>query len=128
MLAVMEDVGAAMEEESKSKKGTKKSKAVKMPALIDTAYAGLSCELELVKGDELAMVKAYCDNTQGYRKCRVVHAFKAERGGEAERYAAHEDVGNRKLLWHGACTPPPCSPPRSPPYPPPRSPPCSPTR
>ena len=106
MLAVMEDVGAAMEEESKSNKGSKKAKAVKMPALIDTAYAGLSCELVLVKSDELATIKAYCDNTQGYRKCLVVHAFKAERDSEAERYTAHEDVGNRKLLWHGACSPP----------------------
>ena len=35
------------------------------------------------------------------RKSTVDHVWKLERHHEGERFAAHDALGNRRLLWHG---------------------------
>jgi len=59
--------------------------------------AELGCELTHIDcEEELGMIGAYCDNTQGYRKCKVTHVFAVDRHGEAERFAQHSGMGNHK--------------------------------
>lgn len=42
------------------------------------------------------------ENTKpGYGSMELYDVWSVDRKGEAERFAAHDKIGNRKLLWHG---------------------------
>jgi len=69
---------------------------------LDRQYRELDCTIEVVppKSEEYAYVKKYFDNTQN-GKLKLVDVFKIDRLSEAKRFAAHDSMENRKLLWHG---------------------------
>jgi poly [ADP-ribose] polymerase len=46
-------------------------------------------------------IRKYTDNTQGHRKVKIIDVWRVDREGDAERFAAHDKLDNRKLLWHG---------------------------
>ena len=46
------------------------------------------------------MIKKYLDNTMG-RSLKLQSVWAVDRHGEDKRFAAHDKLGNRKLLWHG---------------------------
>jgi len=81
------------------------SKAAKLaPHPADENYAKLNAELEFVdpKSAEFEMIETYVENTaRSGRKPKLNAIFRLDRKGEAKRFADHDDLDHRKLLWHG---------------------------
>ncbi|UJR38079.1 hypothetical protein I4U23_030760 [Adineta vaga] len=105
MLAVLADIELAqsIQKNKDSEEDAKKKAEQAKPHPYDVNYGLLKCSLEHVdnKSEEFKIIKKYTDNTQGYRKCTIIDAWRVGRDGEGQRFAAHDKVGNRKLLWHG---------------------------
>lgn len=45
--------------------------------------------------------RQYLENTKSYGNIRMYDVWAVNREGEAQRFSAHDKIGNRKLLWHG---------------------------
>jgi len=108
MLNVLGDIEIAqgLLKNTKSK-DKKKRKADVKPNPIDMKYDTLASDLELVKpsSKEFKVIDTYLKNTStqgGWRSVkRLVNVWKVCRHNEDERFAVHDDIDNRKLLWHG---------------------------
>ncbi|HSD91009.1 MAG TPA: WGR domain-containing protein [Kofleriaceae bacterium] len=81
------------------------SKTAKLaPHPADENYAKLNAELDLVdpKSSEYEMIENYIEATaRAGRKPKLLNLFRLDRKGEAKRFNTHDDLDNRKLLWHG---------------------------
>ncbi|MDP3155544.1 MAG: WGR domain-containing protein [Archangium sp.] len=103
MLNVLSDIEIAIAMQSAAAPvATKKEKLAPHPD--DENYKKLNAELEQVApgSEEHDFIQKYIDATaSSHRKPKVIDIFRLDRKGEAERYKAHEKLGNRKLLWHG---------------------------
>ncbi|HUS30396.1 MAG TPA: WGR domain-containing protein [Kofleriaceae bacterium] len=81
------------------------SKAGKLaPHPADENYGKLGAELDVVdsKSKEFDMIQTYIDNTaRSGRKPKLTSLFRLDRKGEGKRFDEHDDLDNRKLLWHG---------------------------
>lgn len=100
MLNVLNDIEIAV---GLQKADTAKAAKLK-PHPADENYAKLGAELEYVdpKSDEYKMIDTYIDNTaRSGRKPKMISLFRLDRNGEGKRFAAHDDIEHRKLLWHG---------------------------
>jgi len=74
------------------------------PHPADEKVQQLHCDLTtLAESDpELALIRTYLEHTKGGgggRSLRTV--WRVDRHGEAPRFAAHDALDNRRLLWHG---------------------------
>ncbi len=101
MLNVLNDIEIAL---GMQKKETPKTKAKLLPNPADSNYKKLKADLEYVdtKSDEFNMIQTYMDRTaSSYRKLKLIDAFRCDRNGSADRFAAHKSLQERKLLWHG---------------------------
>jgi poly [ADP-ribose] polymerase len=69
---------------------------------VDILYLRLGAELDVLdsSSSEFSMVKTYYDNTSSISG-DLVNVFKVNRHSEAVRYAAHDSLHNRQLLWYG---------------------------
>src|SRR5262249_53144246 len=80
-------------------------KAAKLlPHPMDDNYDKLHAEIELVdpKSKEYAFVDQYIDATaRSGRKPKLLNLFTLNRKPEGKRYSEHDELDNRKLLWHG---------------------------
>jgi poly [ADP-ribose] polymerase 2/3/4 len=75
-----------------------------LPNPVDQFYNSLKAELVLVESTshESDLVRQYFDKTKAPGlKCRLLNIWSVDRKGEAERFQAYDNVGNRHLLWHG---------------------------
>jgi poly [ADP-ribose] polymerase len=103
MLNVLSDIELAVNMEADTK-ATKKSDDDLDPHPADEHYSKLNATLEWVdpKSKEYEMVEQYIEATgqSGY-KPKLVDLFRLDRKGEAKRFAEHDDIDHRKLLWHG---------------------------
>ncbi len=102
MLNVLSDIELAVNMEGTKK--PKKSDDELLPDPADEHYAKLNAELDWVdpKSDEYSFIEKYIEATaSSYNKPKLVNAFRLDRKGEDKRFAAHEDIDHRKLLWHG---------------------------
>lgn len=88
-------------------KDKKKRKSEVKPNPIDMKYDTLMTDLELVVpgSADFKVINTYLKNTAtqgGWRSVkRIMNVWKVSRHKEDERFALHEDMDNRKLLWHG---------------------------
>ncbi|HEY5924633.1 MAG TPA: WGR domain-containing protein, partial [Kofleriaceae bacterium] len=100
MLNVLNDIEIAVSVQ----KGDSKSTSKLLPHPMDENYAGLNAELEWVdeKSKEYEFVENYIEATarSGY-KPKLINLFRIDRKSEGKRFAQHDDIENRKLLWHG---------------------------
>lgn len=74
------------------------------PNPADINYGKLKCDLEYVdpKTEEYALIQRYLENTgASYYKLKIVDVFRMHRHGEDDRFKAHDELVERKLLWHG---------------------------
>ena len=46
-------------------------------------------------------METYTKNTGGYRSNTILEVWKVAREDEDKRFAEHDHIENRKLLWHG---------------------------
>jgi len=97
---VLGDIEAAQQltkkEKSKDRSGTTK------PNALDVNYGLLKCDIEPVKpgSDEFKVLEKYLRATEN-TKLGIVDIFKINRHNEGPRFAVHDKLDNRKLLWHG---------------------------
>lgn len=104
MLNIISDVGAAVQTQKKTRSKKKGKKVALEPHPVDSAYESLGADLELVdtKSEEFKHITTYTDQTQGYRKCKVVDVFRVNDCANADAFTKKtKNIGNRKLLWHG---------------------------
>jgi poly [ADP-ribose] polymerase len=102
MLNVLNDIEIALGMEKTSAKAPKEKDLLPNPA--DENYRRLKADLEWVdpSEQEFEFIKAYLENTAGsYYKLKLGDVFRVNRHGEGDRFAAHESIAERKLLWHG---------------------------
>ncbi len=103
MLNVLNDIEIALGMQKKASESDKEETLLPNPA--DEHYKTLKADLEWVdpKSPEFDFMKNYMEQTGagGYYKLKLIDAFRADRKGERERFAAHNDIVERKLLWHG---------------------------
>jgi len=74
------------------------------PHPADENYSKLNATLDYVEpgSKEWKFINLYIDATAAqHRKPKLLDVFRLDRNGEAKRFAAHDDIDHRKLLWHG---------------------------
>ena len=103
MLNVLADIEVALGLEKKTETA---APSEMLPNPLDANYGTLKCGLGYVdpKSDEFAYIARYLDATKDknhYYKPSIVDVFRLDRQGEAARFAAHDTIAERKLLWHG---------------------------
>ncbi|XP_037787303.1 protein mono-ADP-ribosyltransferase PARP3-like [Penaeus monodon] len=66
-------------------------------------YEMLDCVLEYVdkSSSEFKTLKEYATACPQTRKGPLLDIWRVDRKGEKERFALHDDIQHRKLLWHG---------------------------
>eukprot|EP00048_Salpingoeca_helianthica_P015051 m.224790 g.224790 ORF g.224790 m.224790 type:complete len:654 (+) comp16545_c0_seq1:57-2018(+) len=101
MLEVLGDIELALGLQKKDEDDTDGLEEVPHP--IDQNYASLHCGLRVVDraSREFQVIQKYLDNTMEGRDLKLQEVWAVDRHGEAERFAAHDDIKERKLLWHG---------------------------
>ncbi|KAF0880886.1 protein mono-ADP-ribosyltransferase PARP3 isoform X1 [Crocuta crocuta] len=75
-----------------------------VPHPLDRDYQLLKCQLQLLdpEAHEYKVIHTYLEQTGDTYRCPVLqHVWKVNREGEGNRFQAHSELGNRKLLWHG---------------------------
>lgn len=97
LLNMLNDIQIAMSMDTKANA----SKIQEHP--LDRQYHELGNTMEWIdpKSDEYKVIDNYTKGTQGYRKCKILEAFRVDRAEDKTRMAKFKDVKNRKLLWHG---------------------------
>jgi len=69
----------------------------------DINYGLLNCGLKHVeqKSKIHNIISTYVENTKSSSSLKLIDVWEVERGDEDKRFAVHDDLDNRKLLWHG---------------------------
>mmetsp|Transcript_13919 Transcript_13919/g.21067 ORF Transcript_13919/g.21067 Transcript_13919/m.21067 type:complete len:489 (+) Transcript_13919:21-1487(+) len=102
MLAVLGDIVIAqsLKKEQETITETQTVEEVEHPT--DIQYKTLGCTVTPVdkKSDIWKMIETYVEKT-GPSGSQIQDIFELDRSGSAERFAAHDDLQHRKLLWHG---------------------------
>ncbi|XP_052778309.1 protein mono-ADP-ribosyltransferase PARP3-like [Mya arenaria] len=104
MLLVLGDIEVALSLQKEKDKKMTETKGDLLPNPMDINYGLLNCELEYLdkKSPEFKVIETYTNNTGGgWRQAKIREVFKVCRDGESSRFAAHDKITNRKLLWHG---------------------------
>lgn len=79
-------------------------KVEEAPHPLDRNYQLLKCQLQLLdpEAPEYKVIRTYLEQTAGNYRCPTLqHVWTVNREGEGDRFQAHSQLGNRKLLWHG---------------------------
>jgi len=100
MLNVLTDIEIAVTLQKED--APKSAKLLPHPA--DENYSKLNAAIEVVdpKSKEYEFVEQYIEATaRSGRKPKLLNLFTLDRKPEGKRYAEHDDLDNRKLLWHG---------------------------
>ncbi|XP_064160013.1 protein mono-ADP-ribosyltransferase PARP3 isoform X1 [Anguilla rostrata] len=102
MLMVLADIEIAQSLKAESEKA-KEEMVEEVPNPLDQDYQSLKCELSLLgKGsEEFKVISQYLKATAYKGGPTIIDVWKVNRDKEAERFAEHDQLGNRRLLWHG---------------------------
>ncbi|KAE8611964.1 hypothetical protein XENTR_v10012650 [Xenopus tropicalis] len=105
MLLVLADIELAQTlQADKVKKEEEEEKVQEVPHPLDVDYELLKCDLSLLdtSTEEYKVIKTYVENTgPTYRTLKIQNVWCVNRETEEERFSAHKDIENRRLLWHG---------------------------
>lgn len=106
MLNTLTDIEAAQCMQKNVRAGQAKSSANPHPS--DLNYQQLATDLTPLdpsKDEDYKIVQNYFDNTKsrnGHRSgMKLRQVWRVDRHKESTRFAKHDDLANRKLLWHG---------------------------
>ncbi|KAJ1109515.1 hypothetical protein NDU88_006875 [Pleurodeles waltl] len=105
MLLVLADIELAQSlQANKVKKEEEEMVEQEVPHPLDEDYMLLKCDLSFVppSSEEFKIIETYVDATgPTYRNLKILNIWKVNRDMEGSRFAAHNDLDNRRLLWHG---------------------------
>lgn len=101
MLLVLGDIELAQSMQKEKVKTSAKKETKEIPHPLDVKYTLLKCGLEHVspKTEEFKIIDTYVKATGSYRQ--LLNVWRVDRHSESDRFSAHKDIKNRKLLWHG---------------------------
>jgi len=102
MLAVLSDIALAQRLASKKEDDDEDVLEVDHP--LDVNYKLLKSDIQPIDraSNEFSVIQTYLNNTMAVgRPLKILDVFEVRRDGETERFAEHEELGNRRLLWHG---------------------------
>jgi poly [ADP-ribose] polymerase 2/3/4 len=71
---------------------------------LDAQYHNLKCDMKPVdhNSETFKMIERYMTETgPEHKKLKLLDVFEVDRAGEGSRFAQHDDIKHRKLLWHG---------------------------
>ncbi|KAI9348741.1 poly polymerase catalytic domain-containing protein [Zopfochytrium polystomum] len=72
----------------------------------DYLLASIECSINTVSKEapEVSLIKRLIDTTNGGDNVELIHVLKVDRNDERDAGAMHlrNEIGNRKLLWHGS--------------------------
>jgi poly [ADP-ribose] polymerase len=99
---VLGDIEIAQSLQDKINKGARVEAGGKVDHPYDKNYATLKCDLTpVLPGTELFdIIETYVKNTKG-RQVQLLDVWECDRQNEDKRFAAHDQIENRRLLWHG---------------------------
>ncbi|KAJ3383700.1 Poly [ADP-ribose] polymerase 3 [Lobulomyces angularis] len=94
-MAVLSDIEKAQKMKEVKEEVVETKELCKHPT--NVLYEGLDADLTLVdkKSEEFKLINKYARNQ------KIKSAWKISRHNEDARYNEHDNLGNRKLLWHG---------------------------
>lgn len=74
-----------------------------VPHPLDSNYNSLNCTLRVVprSSREFEVINRYVESTTEQSNIKLLEVWSVDRHGEASRFSAHDDIQERKLLWHG---------------------------
>ncbi|XP_056381095.1 protein mono-ADP-ribosyltransferase PARP3 isoform X2 [Hyla sarda] len=104
MLLVLADIELAQTLQADKVKQEQKVELTEVPHPLDVDYELLKCQLSLLdtKSKEFKVIDTYVKHTgPTYRHLKILNVWRVDREHEEERLKAHEDIDNRRLLWHG---------------------------
>lgn len=104
MLNTLTDIEAAQSMQKKRGAGKEEEEGAAVDHPSDLNYGQLATDLDLVGASEedLSLIQTYLRNTQSsYRSMKLRDVWRVDRHGESSRFALHDDLSNRRLLWHG---------------------------
>lgn len=107
MLGVLGDIEIAQSMKNEKKENTNVSKTTnEVPNPLDVNYGLLKCTLTLVdkKSKDYKILEKYFKETKptsSWRNLVLREIWQVDREGEAEHFKAHDNIKERKLLWHG---------------------------
>lgn len=104
MLLVLADIELAQTLQADKVKQEQEVELTEVPHPLDIDYELLKCELNLLdpKSKEYKVIDNYVKHTGStYRQLKILNVWRVDREGEEERLSSHEDIDNRRLLWHG---------------------------
>jgi len=103
MLNTLADIETAQKLQNKS--GGVEQKCSLSPHPLDLNYKSLCADLLLMSTSDpdYKHIKTYWEKTSstGYRGMELADIWRLDRHSESERFAKHDKLGNRRLLWHG---------------------------
>ena len=102
MLNVLNDIEIAvsMQKADASKKARKLAAAPGRRELREAQRRRSSASIRSRRST--TFIQTYIDDTaRAGRKPKLIDLFRLDRKGEGERFKEHDDIDNRKLLWHG---------------------------
>jgi poly [ADP-ribose] polymerase 2/3/4 len=104
-LDVMSDIAATTAKLDAEEAKIKQIAKQQVPHPADQRYHSLGARLELLDrtSAEFSVIQTYLENTRGYHYhlSQLLDVWKVERNGEHTRFRFHEEITERKLLWHG---------------------------
>uniref|UniRef100_A0A6P8P0U4 Poly [ADP-ribose] polymerase n=1 Tax=Geotrypetes seraphini TaxID=260995 RepID=A0A6P8P0U4_GEOSA len=105
MLLVLADIELAQTLQAQKVKEEEEVKEEEVPHPLDKDYEILKCELSLLdpKTEEYKVIETYVDMTgsSSYMKVKICNIWKVDRKCEGDRFKVHDNLDNRRLLWHG---------------------------
>ncbi|XP_064605124.1 protein mono-ADP-ribosyltransferase PARP3-like isoform X2 [Liolophura sinensis] len=104
MLLVLGDIELTLSLQKDQDKQSAAKTGDEAPHPLDSQYNLLKCGLEHVKpqAKDYQVINNYLNATKGFnRGTQILDVWKVNRDGEAGRFASHDTIKNRKLLWHG---------------------------
>ncbi|XP_034551580.1 protein mono-ADP-ribosyltransferase PARP3 [Notolabrus celidotus] len=104
MLMVLADIELAQTLKTETEKA-QEVMIETVPHPVDQDYNSLKCVLSLLDKDTetFKVIEKYLKVTSenGYYKPKILNVWEVNRENEGDRFHEHEDLGNRRLLWHG---------------------------
>ncbi|KAF7661940.1 hypothetical protein LDENG_00250260 [Lucifuga dentata] len=103
MLMVLADIELAQTLKSETEKAQEEMVET-VPHPLDQDYNSLKCNLSILKKDTdtFKVIEKYLKATAcTYRKPKILNVWEVNRETEGERFSEHDDLENRRLLWHG---------------------------
>ncbi|XP_078399972.1 protein mono-ADP-ribosyltransferase PARP3 [Cetorhinus maximus] len=104
MLQVLADIELAQSLQAEKEQKIKTEVVEEVPHPLDEDYNLLKCKLSLLMhtSEEFKMFKKYVDVTGGdHRPVKILNIWDLDRDGEGVRFKTHDNIENRRLLWHG---------------------------